>query len=206
MRISAPGAHAWSRPCRLALGASEQQQASRASKDAMRREGSALPKRIAFACVALIWLALDQAVKMALLSHEVADVLYESRLGILDVIIVHNTGGAWGMFSDSTLALGVLSLLVCAAILAYALICAGRLPWLSCIGLALVFAGGVGNAIDRFCHGYVLDFLSVAFMDFPVFNIADIGVTVGIALFLVSLFMSAKEVGDGQSGEPRGDA
>ena len=53
----------------------------------------------------------------------------------------------------------------------------------------LVVAGGIGNAIDRFSQGYVVDFIDLAFMDFPVFNVADIGVTCGFVLFLVALVM-----------------
>ena len=60
-----------------------------------------------------------------------------------------------------------------------------RISWPELIGLGLVIGGGIGNAIDRFVLGYVVDFIDLSFMDFPVFNIADIGVTCGLALFLI---------------------
>ena len=50
-------------------------------------------------------------------------------------------------------------------------------------------AGGIGNAIDRFTLGFVVDFIEPTFIDFPIFNIADIGVTCGIILFIVSLLI-----------------
>ena len=53
----------------------------------------------------------------------------------------------------------------------------------------LVVAGGIGNAIDRFTLGFVVDFIEPTFIDFPIFNIADIGVTCGIILFIVSLLI-----------------
>lgn len=62
---------------------------------------------------------------------------------------------------------------------------ARRISWPELIGLGLVIGGGIGNAIDRFVLGYVVDFIDLSFMDFPVFNIADIGVTCGLALFLI---------------------
>ena len=61
----------------------------------------------------------------------------------------------------------------------------GCTSWPELIGLGLVIGGGIGNAIDRFALGYVVDFIDLSFMDFPVFNIADIGVTCGLALFLI---------------------
>ena len=58
-------------------------------------------------------------------------------------------------------------------------------------GYALVLAGGIGNAIDRFVQGYVTDFIEFSFIDFPVFNVADIGVTCGFALIVICYFLSA---------------
>lgn len=60
---------------------------------------------------------------------------------------------------------------------------------LGALGLSLVVAGGIGNAIDRFTLGYVVDFIEPVFIDFPVFNVADIGVTCGVALFIASLII-----------------
>ena len=59
------------------------------------------------------------------------------------------------------------------------------------VGLALVCGGAVGNAIDRVAHGVVTDFIATAFIDFPVFNIADIGITVGVVVALIGfIFLS----------------
>ena len=51
-------------------------------------------------------------------------------------------------------------------------------------------AGGIGNALDRFTLGYVVDFIEPVFIDFPVFNVADIGVTCGFVLFLAGMLLS----------------
>ena len=87
--------------------------------------------------------------------------------------LVHNTGGAWSMFSGATAALGVFSIVMCAALAAFAVHERARISWPELIGLGLVIGGGIGNAIDRFALGYVVDFIDLSFMDFPVFNIAD---------------------------------
>ena len=53
--------------------------------------------------------------------------------------------------------------------------------------IAIIAAGGIGNAIDRLVTGYVVDFICFDFIDFPVFNIADIGVTCGITILAAIL-------------------
>ncbi len=164
--------------------------AKRLSRPVAKRGRKA--KLILFAALAAAWLILDQVTKALVASEGVGSRIYESQLGLFDIILVHNTGGAWGMLAGQTWVLGIFSLIVCGLILIYVLTSAGTSSTLGIVALSLVFAGGLGNAIDRFCHGYVIDFLSTAFMDFPVFNVADIGVTVGVALFLVSLLMGSR--------------
>lgn len=78
---------------------------------------------------------------------------------------------------------------MCILILGYFLWQRKDLCALEVVGLALVFAGGIGNAIDRFVLGYVVDYINFTFIDFPVFNIADIGVTCGIVLFLIGCLL-----------------
>ncbi len=151
-----------------------------------RRELSKGKRSLVFAVVAILWLVLDIVTKGIANSHTVGQVFAVPLPGIIDLKLVHNTGGAWGMFGDMTLLLGIISALICVAIIVFVFFCKD-LTSLSVISLALVFAGGLGNAIDRFEYGYVIDFISTAFIDFPVFNVADIGVTCGIVLFLISL-------------------
>lgn len=139
----------------------------------------------AMGVLALCWIALDQAVKFRLNAHAAGNVLSDPVAGLFRLHLVHNTGGAWSMFSGATAALGVFSVLMCAALAAYAVHERARISWPELIGLGLVIGGGIGNAIDRFVLGYVVDFIDLSFMDFPVFNIADIGVTCGLALFLI---------------------
>ena len=51
----------------------------------------------------------------------------------------------------------------------------------------LVMAGGLGNLIDRSVRGYVIDYINLTFMDFPIFNLADTFITVGVAILLLYL-------------------
>ena len=70
------------------------------------------------------------------------------------------------------------------------------------IALSLLAAGGIGNVVDRVIFGYVVDFIEFNFIEFPVFNVADICVTVGvILLFIQVLFFGGVSAGS----EPAGD-
>ncbi len=138
--------------------------------------------------VAAVWLILDQVSKAACDAFSPGQTFNAGIPGVLDLTLEHNTGAAWGMFSDSTGPLAALSIVVCVAAIAY-LMLAPQLPLCGVFGLSLVVAGGAGNAIDRIVHGYVIDFLRPTFIDFPIFNIADIGVTCGVALFIIALII-----------------
>lgn len=107
-----------------------------------------------------------------------------SVAGLLRLHLEHNTA-APGTCSRRHGSLGRVLHRQCAALAAFAVHERARISWPELIGLGLVIGGGIGNAIDRFVLGYVVDFIDLSFMDFPVFNIADIGVTCGLALFLI---------------------
>lgn len=147
---------------------------------------------IVFACVAVLWLLIDIVTKAYFNVFEVGQVVAGPFLGLVQFRLVHNTGAAWGMFGDSTFALGVLSVVVCTVLAVYLFLVARRASLLEVVGGALIWAGGIGNAIDRFNLGYVVDFIDPVFIDFPTFNVADIGVTCGFVLFFAGILLTMK--------------
>lgn len=143
---------------------------------------------LVFGFVAVAWLALDMLTKGWVAGNYVqGEVITGPILGLVRFHLVHNTGAAWGMFGDSTFMLGILSLAVCAALAVYLFALSPRASLVEATGIALVVAGGLGNALDRFTLGYVVDFIEPTFIDFPVFNVADIGVTCGFVIFLLGI-------------------
>ena len=142
-----------------------------------------------FVAVIVVWVAIDQFTKTFFKDGLVGKVYADNVLGLFDFRLVHNTGGAWGIFSDSTFALGMFSLAVCAIVAIYFFVERKHLTYLTSISLALIVAGGLGNVVDRFALGYVIDFIEFTFIDFPVFNVADIGVTCGFALLVICLII-----------------
>lgn len=148
-----------------------------------------------FAAVVLLWLAADIATKAVCNGYGLGEVIAGPFLGLVQFRLAHNTGAAWGMFGDSTFALGVMSLLVCAALTAYLVVAARRANLAEVVGIALVVAGGLGNALDRFTLGYVVDFIDTTFIEFPTFNVADIGVTCGFVLFFAGMLWGMRRDG-----------
>ena len=157
-------------------------------------------RALAFAAVLVAWIAIDRASKVAMDTVSVGTTLARNVLGLFDFTLVHNTGGAWGVFGGSTVPLGIFSLVVCAglAVFLFAYL-RDQATWLETISIALIVAGGLGNAWDRFAYGYVVDFFNCTFVDFPVFNVADIGVTCGIALLVIALITRPGDSGAAQS-------
>ena len=146
---------------------------------------------IVFAAVVVVWLIVEQATKLYFAggAWQQAGSPEGPLPAVFRFALTYNTGGAWSIFSGATWALGVFSLVVVAVVTVYLMAVASRALPVEAVGAALVAAGGVGNAIDRFSLGHVIDFIEPTFIDYPVFNVADIGVTCGVVLFLVGLFV-----------------
>jgi signal peptidase II len=102
--------------------------------------------------------------------------------GSIRLTRVHNVGGAFGIFPGS----GELFLAVSAVVslVLLVLLLLGRVRGiLARVGIAVVLAGAIGNLIDRFLYGFVLDFFEIR--GFPVFNLADACITVGAGLIIL---------------------
>ena len=101
--------------------------------------------------------------------------------GLVRLTRLHNTGAAWGSFSGSTALLTVVTAVLLVAVAWLVLKKIIRHPLGLCAAM-LVLGGGIGNMIDRICRGYVVDMFDLEFMDYPIFNLADCFVVVGVIL------------------------
>ena len=147
-------------------------------------------------------LGLDQWVKGWTVSHFAApapDVLYATAdpaktliPGVVELTRVHNYGAAWSSFSGMRwLLIAVTSLIVLAV--AWALLRRVVRHPLGVAAGCLIISGGLGNILDRVRLGYVVDMFHVLFMEFAVFNVADICVVVGgFAAVIYYLFFYEK--------------
>ena len=105
-------------------------------------------------------------------------------LGLVRLVMVHNYGAAFGMGQGNAWVFIIIAAVIFIGIIAW-LVVGKEHGKLETVALALVAAGAIGNVIDRVAQSYVVDFFEFTFIDFPVFNVADICVTVGVALFLI---------------------
>ena len=142
-------------------------------------------KTVLLVVLTVAWIAIDQATKVAFAGMQPGESAGLVLGGLVDLRLVHNTGAAWGIFAGNTVMLGIFSLVVVCLLVGYYIWDRKDANLFQVIGTALVVAGGIGNMIDRFAQGYVTDFIAVTFMDFPVFNVADIGVTCGVVLLFI---------------------
>jgi len=106
--------------------------------------------------------------------------------------IVHwyNTGVAFGMFQDKNLLFSILAL----AISVFLIIFYPKLTeedWFLRIALGMQLGGSLGNLIDRITIGHVTDFISVG--NFPVFNIADASISVGVVVMILGLWFEDRK-------------
>lgn len=116
--------------------------------------------------------------------------------GFLGWRYLRNTGAAFGSFSNNTVLLSVFTGIV--LVIGIFLIVTKKIKnkfYLTCA--VLVISGGLGNLIDRIFRHYVVDYIEVQFMDFAIFNFADILVTVGafamIIYLIVDIFRDRKK-------------
>ena len=146
---------------------------------------SARARRLAlFALVAAAAVVLDQLSKLAARDLLVPGEPVTLIPGVMDLSLIYNTGAAFSMGEGA----GPLFVLVAAVMCVAGVYVAWRrtdVPLSLLLTLAAVVGGGIGNAIDRVALGAVTDFFATTFMDFAIFNVADIFVTCGVPVALV---------------------
>ena len=106
---------------------------------------------------------------------------------LVNFTYLENRGAAFGILQDSRLFFIILTLVIVAALVYYFVKNYKKNHKILNIALAMIISGAIGNFYDRLFQGYVVDFIEFAFVKFPVFNIADIFVTLGSFLMIIYL-------------------
>ncbi|MFH1752729.1 MAG: signal peptidase II [Candidatus Omnitrophota bacterium] len=138
----------------------------------------------------LLVLFCDQCTKHIVLSRLSLGSTIPVLKDIFHITLVYNRGAAFGMLKDQPLLFIIIGSAAAVAMLFFMprVLEKGLLTKLS---FALVLGGVLGNLIDRMISGHVIDFIDLRV--WPVFNIADSAITVGIALIVIKLLVSKKE-------------
>ena len=111
--------------------------------------------------------------------------------GVLGLRLGANTGVAFSLLSGHPVLLGFLSLAIIGT--GFLLLRRLNLGPLSRVGAMLVMGGALSNMVDRFLNGYVVDMIEFLFVQFPIFNVADTAITVGVGLLILSLLFKPEE-------------
>ena len=106
--------------------------------------------------------------------------------GLLSLQLVRNSGAAFSLFSGNPQLLGLVSLLVSIAVAVW-IQKQGRMTLTRSLGVGLLLGGALGNGLDRWRLGYVVDFLALVPVSFPVFNLADVAINLAVLCFAIEL-------------------
>lgn len=136
--------------------------------------------------VVAILVALDQGIKYFAVVHLEPIGSFPLLDGILQLSYVENTGAAFGSFSQYTVLLSVFTGIVLLCGFVYLLMGKCK-PVPVYIAAILILSGGAGNLIDRVFRGFVVDYIEPLFIEFAVFNFADVLVCVGAAVLIIYL-------------------
>ena len=144
-----------------------------------------------FYLIAILVFVSDQASK-AMIQRTMTFGEYRQVFGQgFMLTLTQNTGGAWGLLpSGNRIFVGFAAVAIVALLYAYHRIARGDLLVGSAFALAL--GGAIGNLIDRLRYGYVVDFFDVRIIHWPIFNVADSAISLGIALLLLHYVRSMR--------------
>ena len=114
---------------------------------------------------------------------------------VVELRFVLNQGMAFSLLSGKQLFL-IIATSIALILVAYMLFFRSRGKYLQQAAMLLVLGGGIGNLIDRVLNGEVVDYINLLFMRFAVFNFADICVCVGVALWVLEIFLEELHSGE----------
>jgi signal peptidase II len=166
------------------------------------KESDASPPRPPFlfllGAITIPVIVLDQVTKLLVQGHMA---LYESIALIpnyLDITYTLNPGAAFSMLSEAPPWVRIVFLLTmaCAAIVVLiVLIVRAERVSMNSVAFALILGGATGNLIDRAIRGRVIDFMRAHYYDlnYPVFNVADSAITIGVALIVLASFFGGDD-------------
>lgn len=138
---------------------------------------------------ALITIAIDQLVKFLTRNFMEYGQSVPIINGFFQLTSHRNTGAAWGIFAGQKTFLISIAFIVILAILIYSRKVTDKLTR---IALGFFIGGASGNVLDRIIFGEVTDMFNLQIINFPIFNTADVFLTIGVILLLISTYRESK--------------
>ena len=141
-----------------------------------------LKNKINYINIIIIIFLLDQFSKLFIYFNPSKFISKDFYIFTID--IVKNNGAAFNILSGNRFFLSIISIITSIILTYYIFIVDSKN--LNSYGLSFILGGCIGNGIDRIFNGYVIDFIRLKFIDFPIFNIADIAINIGVLFIVIS--------------------
>lgn len=141
--------------------------------------------------VAIVAFAVDQLIKWSVATY--MDIGQKIPLipGFIQLTSSRNRGAAFGILQNQRLFLIVVTAIVLVGIIIYLYKIYRKQKFLA-YALTLIFGGALGNFIDRALHGEVVDMLEFTFINYPVFNMADVFISTGVVMILIDTLWASR--------------
>ena len=146
---------------------------------------------IYFPMCSIFYLFLCFYVKNLVLHYEKSNITLSC--GVFDIVHLKNTGAAFSIFKGGNYFLAIFAILTLFLILFYIVKNFKSLKYIEVQAYSFLIAGISSNVLERLSDGYVTDYIKLNFIDFPVFNLADVFINVGAFLLLITLLFLEKE-------------
>ncbi len=145
-------------------------------------------RKRSFWLIAIVGIIFDQITKYLVVQNfaTIGDTLPLWQ-DVFHFTYVINTGAAFSFFRGHVEILRWISLIVSLILIIFVWY-TPRLSLLEQLGYGFILSGAIGNGIDRFLFGYVVDFLDFRLINFPIFNLADVAINIGVILLLIASF------------------
>lgn len=154
---------------------------------------------VVYFLISALLIGLDQWSKYLTVQNISLGETKEFIPGFLSLTHLRNTGAAWSLLEGKMIFFYVITVIVSVVIIYLLIKNYKKSIWYS-VGLSFVLAGAIGNFIDRVRLGYVVDMLQTDFMNFPIFNVADSTLVVGVICIFIYLILDEKAAKEGKNG------
>ncbi|QTJ51746.1 signal peptidase II [Dolosigranulum pigrum] len=138
---------------------------------------------IIYYIIAMILIGLDQLSKYLTVQEIALGEVVPVIPNVLSLTYIRNSGAAWSILEDQMIFFYVITVVVVGALI-YFLHTEGKRSSIASTGIAFIMGGAIGNFIDRLHLKYVIDMIRLEFINFPIFNVADMALTIGVIILI----------------------
>jgi len=138
---------------------------------------------IIYYIIAMILIGLDQVSKYLTVQEIALGEVVPVIPNVLSLTYIRNSGAAWSILEDQMIFFYVITVVVVGALI-YFLHTEGKRSPIASTGIAFIMGGAIGNFIDRLHLKYVIDMIRLEFINFPIFNVADMALTIGVIILI----------------------